>query len=90
MWQDHQDGKYTFGSPVDLLFAEALARRYIAWLNSEALELGGPFVEPLPAEAREIWAYFTHAHWKNGFVTHEDYTRFDDLPASEWPKPGSW
>jgi hypothetical protein len=28
----------------------ALVRKYVAWLNAEALELGGQFVEPLPVE----------------------------------------
>jgi hypothetical protein len=27
-----------------------MVRQYVAWLNSESLELGGPFVEPLPLE----------------------------------------
>ncbi|KAJ7474928.1 FAD/NAD-P-binding domain-containing protein [Mycena latifolia] len=88
--QDYQDGKYKFGSPLDILSQEALARQYIAWLNSEALEFGGAFVEPLPLEAREIYTYFVNTYWKNGFLAHEDYTRFDNLPASEWPKPGTW
>ncbi|KAJ7429748.1 FAD/NAD-P-binding domain-containing protein [Mycena latifolia] len=88
MWQDHQAGKYKFGVAIDILPQEALARQYIAWLNSESLELGGPLVEPLPAEAREIFTYFVNAHWGHNFLSYDDYTRFDNLPASEWPKPG--
>ncbi|KAJ6587447.1 FAD/NAD-P-binding domain-containing protein [Mycena vulgaris] len=85
MWQDYQDKKYQFGGPLDLFLQEALVRQYVFWLNSESLELGGPFVEPLPAEAREIDAYFLNARWKNGWLSLENYTRFDDLPSSEWP-----
>ncbi|KAJ7474912.1 FAD/NAD-P-binding domain-containing protein [Mycena latifolia] len=87
MWKDYQDGKYQFGSPIDYLPQEALARQYVAWLNSESLELGGPFVEPLPVEAREIRSYFLNAHWNKTLWSTEDYTRFDNLPSSEWPKP---
>ncbi|KAJ7474925.1 FAD/NAD-P-binding domain-containing protein [Mycena latifolia] len=89
MLEDYEAGKYRFGTPsIDVLPQEAYARLYVAWLNSESLELGGQFVEPLPVEAREIFAYFVNAHWKSSWLTHENYTRFDDLPASEWPEPG--
>ncbi|KAJ7485654.1 FAD/NAD-P-binding domain-containing protein [Mycena latifolia] len=81
MWQDHQAGKYKFGIIIDFLPQEA-------WLNSESLELGGPLVEPLPVEAREIFTYFVNAHWGHNVLSHDDYTRFDNLPASEWPKSG--
>ncbi|KAJ7143904.1 FAD/NAD-P-binding domain-containing protein [Mycena epipterygia] len=90
MWRDYQDKKYQFGGVLDILLQEALIRKFVAWLNSESLELGGQFVELPPIEAREDLAYFLHARWKQNWLTHENYTRFDNLPSSEWPKsPGS-
>ncbi|KAJ7474908.1 FAD/NAD-P-binding domain-containing protein [Mycena latifolia] len=87
MWQDYQDSKYQFGSPLDFLLQEALVRQYGAWLNSESLEFGGPFIEPLPVSAREIDVYFLMSRWGRTILTHDNYTRLDNLPASEWPKP---
>ncbi|KAJ7488272.1 FAD/NAD-P-binding domain-containing protein [Mycena latifolia] len=88
MWQDYQDGKYQFGTPKDFLLQRvALVRQYVAWLNSESLELGGSFVEPPPLEDREINAYFLNSRWDRTVLTHETYTWFDDLPSSEWAEP---
>ncbi|KAJ7471623.1 FAD/NAD-P-binding domain-containing protein [Mycena galericulata] len=88
MWRDYQDHKYQFGIAVDFMAQEALARQYVAWLNNESLEFGGALVEPLPVEARESIAYFVHRYWRANWLSHENYTRFDNLPASEWPKTG--
>ncbi|KAJ7031225.1 FAD/NAD-P-binding domain-containing protein [Mycena alexandri] len=73
MWEDHQNQNPC--SPVR------------AFLNAESLELGGKFVEPLPVETREIEVYFFNAHWKNGWLSHENFTWLDDLPRNEWPTP---
>ncbi|KAJ7662436.1 hypothetical protein B0H17DRAFT_1144307 [Mycena rosella] len=75
MWEDYSTGKYEFGDVLDVFL-------------QEALELGGQFMQPLPQESREVYAYFLSAHWKKDWFTHDNYTRFDQLPASEWPKPG--
>ncbi|KAJ7289100.1 FAD/NAD-P-binding domain-containing protein [Mycena rebaudengoi] len=83
MWKEYKS--YDFGSPLDVFPQEALVRKYVAWLNAEALELGGQFVEPLPVEAREAYAYFQNHLFNKEFVNHDNYTRFDDLPSSEWP-----
>ncbi|KAJ7823079.1 FAD/NAD-P-binding domain-containing protein [Mycena olivaceomarginata] len=89
MWRDYRSKKYQFGMPLDILLQEALNKQYIAWLNNESLELGGQFVEPVPLETREIWSYFLNAHYKKDYLPHENWTRFDNLPFSEWPKPRS-
>ncbi|KAJ7673999.1 FAD/NAD-P-binding domain-containing protein [Mycena polygramma] len=89
MWADYQNKMYKFGGPVDFLLEEAQRRLYVAWLNSESLELGGQFVAPLPIDLREVRSYFWNAHWKKDWLSpHENWTRFDDLPSSEWPTPG--
>ncbi|KAJ7673996.1 FAD/NAD-P-binding domain-containing protein [Mycena polygramma] len=88
MWADYQNKKYRFGSPFDLMLAEANRRQFVAWLNSESLELGGRFVEPLPMDLREVMTYFVNARWKKDLISHETWMRFDNLPSSEWPKPG--
>ncbi|KAJ6543365.1 FAD/NAD-P-binding domain-containing protein [Mycena vulgaris] len=90
MWADYTSGKYQFGDVPDIFPQEALLRQYVGWLNSESLELGGQFVEPLPLELREVYAYSVSAHWRKDWFTHDNYSRFDELPASEWPKPGPW
>ncbi|KAJ7124604.1 FAD/NAD-P-binding domain-containing protein [Mycena crocata] len=87
-WDDYTQQKYQFGDVADIFAQEAMLRLFVAWLNNEALELGGQFVEPLPLEIREIYAYYASAHWKKDWFNHENYTRFDDLPDSEWPQPG--
>ncbi|KAJ7471617.1 FAD/NAD-P-binding domain-containing protein [Mycena galericulata] len=89
MLQDYQARRYEFGGALDVLPQEALARQYVTWLNNESLEFGGHLVDPLPVEARESVAYFVNAHWKQNWGTNENYTRFDELPSSEWPRPGS-
>ncbi|KAJ7171289.1 FAD/NAD-P-binding domain-containing protein [Mycena filopes] len=88
MWADFESGKYNLGSPIDLLLCEGLVRLYVAWLNSESLELGGPFVAPTPPQMRETLVYFVNTHWKKDFLGHDNFTRFDDLPFEQWPKPG--
>ncbi|KAJ7676510.1 FAD/NAD-P-binding domain-containing protein [Mycena polygramma] len=84
MWTDYQNKKYRFESPMH----SANRRLYVAWLNSESLELGGQFVEPMSLNVREELTYFVNARWKKQWMSHENWTRFDDLPASDWPKPG--
>ncbi|KAJ6526811.1 hypothetical protein B0H19DRAFT_1275646 [Mycena capillaripes] len=88
MWADYQNNKYKLGSPFDPLLQEGLRKLYVAWLNNESLELGGQFIEPLPLETREIMNYFWNTHWGKNFLSHANWTRFDDLPFSEWPEPG--
>ncbi|KAJ6565533.1 FAD/NAD-P-binding domain-containing protein [Mycena vulgaris] len=84
MWQDYQDKKYQFGGPLDIFSQQALVRQYVSWLNSESLELGGPFVEPLPVDTRNRRLLLGRPLEKS-LVSLENYTRFDDLPSSEWP-----
>ncbi|KAF7368661.1 Dimethylaniline monooxygenase [Mycena venus] len=88
MWADYQSGRYRFGTPLDILLQEGLRKLYVVWLNAESLELGGQFVDPLPLETREITSYFVNAHWRKDWLLHENWTRFDNLPFNEWPKPG--
>ncbi|KAF7303444.1 Dimethylaniline monooxygenase [Mycena indigotica] len=88
MWEDYVQAKWQFGAPLDIFPQEAMVRKYLAWLNAEALELGGPMVEPLPTEAREVYAYYTSRRWRKDFIDHDDFVRFDELPQREWPKPG--
>ncbi|KAJ6511578.1 hypothetical protein C8R47DRAFT_1065124 [Mycena vitilis] len=90
MWTDYQNKKFRFESPLDLMLEEGESNRrlYVAWLNSESLELGGQFVEPMPINLREELTYFVNARWKKDWMSHDNWTRFDNLPSSDWPKPG--
>ncbi|KAJ7190190.1 hypothetical protein GGX14DRAFT_580072 [Mycena pura] len=86
MCADYRAKKYEFDDVPDIFPQEAMLRQFIAWLNSESLELGGPFVEPLPIERgpRSLRILGDLNDW----FDHDNYTRFDRLSASEWPKPG--
>ncbi|KAJ7060795.1 FAD/NAD(P)-binding domain-containing protein [Mycena amicta] len=88
MWDDYVQEKWQFGDVPDILPQESMLRMYIGWLNAESLELGGKMVEPLPMDAREIHTYFTSLKWKKDFMSHDEFERFDQLPWSQWPKPG--
>ncbi|KAF8208943.1 hypothetical protein K438DRAFT_1811469 [Mycena galopus ATCC 62051] len=88
MWRNYESGKYRFGGPYDMMPQEGLRRLFVAWLNSESLELGGQFVDPLPLETREISDYFYNTHFKERWLSPENWTAFENLPFSEWPKPG--
>ncbi|KAJ7606676.1 hypothetical protein FB45DRAFT_949645 [Roridomyces roridus] len=88
MWRDYQERKYDFGVWGDFLEQEAMARQYVGWLNNETLEVEGKFIERAPVETREIFSYWAIANWpKQWLIEHDEYTRFDNLPAREWPRP---
>ncbi|KAJ7617382.1 FAD/NAD-P-binding domain-containing protein, partial [Roridomyces roridus] len=89
MWREYQERKYDFGGFLDFLAQEALSRQYVAWLNSEALELGGKYIEFPSVDLREIHTYWWKAKGAPSawILTPEDYARFDNLPSKEWPRP---
>ncbi|KAK7042688.1 dimethylaniline monooxygenase [Favolaschia claudopus] len=87
MWVNMKSGKYNFGKAVDFLRQEGLCRMYVSWLNSEALEFGGQLVAPQLLERREIWNYWINTQHKKDFISHENWTRFEQLPFDEWPQP---
>ncbi|KAF5364604.1 hypothetical protein D9758_005614 [Tetrapyrgos nigripes] len=70
--------------------SEALLRQYVTWLNSESLEHGGRLVAPYPVEKREMFVYFANIGWAKDFISKENFTRFENLPASEWSKDELW
>ncbi|KAK6971317.1 hypothetical protein R3P38DRAFT_3143274 [Favolaschia claudopus] len=86
MWENMKSEKYNFGRAVDFLRQEG-CRMYVSWLNSEALEFGGQLVTPQLLERREILNYWINTHHKKDFISHENWTRFDQLPFDEWPQP---
>ncbi|KAJ7823080.1 FAD/NAD(P)-binding domain-containing protein [Mycena olivaceomarginata] len=77
MWRDYENKKYQFGGPFDHLPQEGLRKLYVAWLNSESLELGGQFVEPLPLE--KVGQFYDRSSLQD-FLSHENWTHFDNLP----------
>ncbi|KAJ7807835.1 hypothetical protein B0H14DRAFT_3763671 [Mycena olivaceomarginata] len=85
MRAEYDSGKYRFGTPLDVVLQEAVRKLYSGWLNSEALELGGP-VHRDPTN--RMFTYFVNTHYKKDLLSHDDFTRLDSLPMSEWPKPG--
>ncbi|KAJ7609441.1 FAD/NAD-P-binding domain-containing protein [Roridomyces roridus] len=89
MLRVYREGKLRCADGFNVLAFEGQQRQYVAWLNGEALELGGQLFDMPPVQIREDVAYFLNAHWKKNFVNHEDFTRFDDIPSNEWPKCGT-
>ncbi|KAJ7350690.1 FAD/NAD-P-binding domain-containing protein [Mycena albidolilacea] len=71
---EYDSGKYQFGTPLDVVLQEAVRKLYAGWLNSEALELGGQFIESPPIEAREMFTYFVNTHYKKDLVSHDNFT----------------
>ncbi|KAF5371257.1 hypothetical protein D9758_004238 [Tetrapyrgos nigripes] len=70
--------------------SEAIVRQYVTWLNNESLEHGGRLVEPWPLENREIFAYYSNLEWEKDYITKQNFTRFENLPAREWSKDNLW
>ncbi|KAJ7505589.1 FAD/NAD-P-binding domain-containing protein [Mycena galericulata] len=89
MQDDYDNKKYKFGGLVGTAGAEALFRQYIAWLNNESLVNGGRFVEPWPLQNREVYAYYSDVHWFKGYVTHENFTEWENTPARDWWTSGA-
>ncbi|KAJ7247019.1 FAD/NAD-P-binding domain-containing protein [Mycena rebaudengoi] len=88
MWDDYVNKVYQFGEYLNIFPQQAWTRQFVAWLNSESLVLGGKFVDPPPEESREVFSYSWNAHWNKKLLSHENWTDFDNIPSSEWPKAG--
>ncbi|KAI0090718.1 FAD/NAD-P-binding domain-containing protein [Irpex rosettiformis] len=66
--------------------SQALERQYVTWLNNESLEFGGRLVNSPPLQNREIFSYYANQEWEFSYVTSQNFTHFEELPANDWSK----
>jgi len=66
-------------------FEEWYARLFITWLNDEALEFGGRFVDQLPRHHHDF-TYFAAAEWgTDKFLDIDTLLSLEFTPRSKWP-----
>jgi len=93
MWEQYNDtsGRWNrFRGLFGTIPSEAIHRQYVVWLNNESLELGGQLVEPWPVQNREAFSYYANQLWEAGYISRDNFTRFDNLPADEWSTRDVW
>ncbi|KAI0821409.1 FAD/NAD-P-binding domain-containing protein [Irpex lacteus] len=66
--------------------SQALERQYVTWLNNESLEFGGRLVNFPPLQNREIFSYYANQEWEFSYITAQNFTNFEKLPAEDWSK----
>ncbi|KAG7443178.1 FAD/NAD-P-binding domain-containing protein [Guyanagaster necrorhizus] len=91
LWRQYNGTRYThfrglFGTGP----SEAIVRQYVAWLNNESLEHGGRLVSPWPVQNWEVFSYYANQEWEKDYITRENFTQFEKLPADEWTKADVW
>ncbi|KAF9073557.1 FAD/NAD-P-binding domain-containing protein [Rhodocollybia butyracea] len=70
--------------------SEAIVRQYVTWLNNESLENGGRLVGPWPVQNREVFAYYANQEWEKAYISKENFTRFENVPAHQWTPQDIW
>ncbi|KAE9402321.1 FAD/NAD-P-binding domain-containing protein [Gymnopus androsaceus JB14] len=70
--------------------SEAIVRQYVTWLNNESLENGGRLVGPWPVQNREVFAYYANQEWEGSYISKDNFTRFENLPANQWTQKDIW
>ncbi|VDB96834.1 unnamed protein product [Peniophora sp. CBMAI 1063] len=87
LWRQYNETRWNyFWSFWGTERSEALVRQWVTYLNNESLELGGRLVDTFPSERREEFAYYMTLDVQESYITLENFTRFEDVPASEWGK----
>ncbi|KAJ3730602.1 FAD/NAD-P-binding domain-containing protein [Lentinula raphanica] len=91
MWDEYNSTRYSnfrglFGSWP----SEAIVRQYVTWLNNESLENGGRLVGPWPVQNREVFAFYANQEWEKDYISKENFTRFENLPAHQWTQNEIW
>ncbi|KAI3613671.1 dimethylaniline monooxygenase [Moniliophthora roreri] len=91
LWRQYNSTRYNnfrglFGTGP----SEAIVRQYVAWLNNESLEHGGRLVGPWPVQNREVFSYYANLEWERDYISRNNFTRFENLPADEWSKEDLW
>lgn len=87
LWRQYNDttGRWNnFRGLFGTLPSEAIVRQLVAWLNNESLEHGGRFVSAWPLEKREVFAYYANLEWERDYISSENFTQVENLPAAEW------
>ncbi|KAF8310291.1 FAD/NAD(P)-binding domain-containing protein [Clavulina sp. PMI_390] len=83
MWAEYPGAGKELLDPVG--FGEWCSRLFITWLNTEALEFGGRFVDSLPRHHYDL-AYFGAGEWRNDkFINLKFLLSLEDTPQSQWP-----
>ncbi|KZV64547.1 FAD/NAD-P-binding domain-containing protein [Peniophora sp. CONT] len=87
LWRQYNSTRYRyFGGLWGTEQSEAFLRQWVTWLNNEALENGGTLVDNFPVDRREPYSYYMNVIVQEPYIFLENFTRFDDVPASEWGK----
>ncbi|VDB96836.1 unnamed protein product [Peniophora sp. CBMAI 1063] len=87
LWRQYNSTRYrSFGGLWGTEQSEAFLRQWVTWLNNEALENGGTLVDNFPIDRREQYSYYMNVEVQEPYISLENFTRFDDVPASEWGK----
>ncbi|KZV64546.1 FAD/NAD-P-binding domain-containing protein [Peniophora sp. CONT] len=87
LWRQYNETRWNyFWSFWGTERSEALIRQWVTYLNNESLELGGRLVDTFPYERREEFAYYMTLDVQEPYIWLENFTRFEDVPASEWGK----
>ncbi|KIP07707.1 hypothetical protein PHLGIDRAFT_127476 [Phlebiopsis gigantea 11061_1 CR5-6] len=85
MWRQYNDTRWShFRGLFGTSGAQAIHRQYVTWINNESLEHGGPLVDNWPVKNREIFSYYANKEWEFEYVSTNNFTRFDELPADKW------
>ncbi|KAI5476181.1 hypothetical protein MNV49_000342 [Pseudohyphozyma bogoriensis] len=74
LWKQYEGSQGDKASPAfyGTLKSEFIFRQFINWLNGEAFENGGRFVDAWPVESRE---------WANGYISSANFTEAENTPA---------
>ncbi|KAI0691903.1 FAD/NAD-P-binding domain-containing protein [Cytidiella melzeri] len=87
LWRQYNTTRWTnFRGLFGTRPHQALEKQYVTWLNNESLEFGGRLVAPWPVANREIFAYYSNKEWETEYITAQNFTDFDNLPAEDWSK----
>ncbi|KAJ4490677.1 FAD/NAD-P-binding domain-containing protein [Lentinula aciculospora] len=91
LWAQYNSSRYNnfrglFGTGP----SEAIVRQYVTWLNNESLENGGRLVSPWPVQNWEVFAYYANQEWEQGYLSKENFTRFENIPDNQWTQKDIW
>ncbi|VDC00852.1 unnamed protein product [Peniophora sp. CBMAI 1063] len=91
LWRQYNSTRYrSFWGLWGTEQSEAFQRQWVTWLNNESLENGGALVENWPFDRREQYTHYMNLATLEPYITLENFTRFDDVPASEWGKKSGY
>ncbi|KZV64548.1 FAD/NAD-P-binding domain-containing protein [Peniophora sp. CONT] len=91
LWRQYNTTRYrSFWGLPGTEPSQALERQWVTWLNNESLENGGALVENWPFERREQYTHYMNLATLEPYIFLENFTRFDNVPASEWGRTNGY